>query len=149
MQLCCTRSPINRWLKRYAWAKREREVMKTKTQALQVRLTEEENAAFKKLAEAVGASRSSLARKWIREAINGSPDLLTDEANVLRIAISQLVGIANNLNQVTKAMHTGITHRTVDEAYLKSLKKYVSSVKAELATLVVHTKKRWVNSDAL
>ena len=120
--------------------------MSKKTQVLRVRLTEEEAHAFIKVAESLRETRSRLLRKMIREAINQSPDLLSDERSVLLIAIRQLVGIARNLNQVTAAMHSGAVHRTMDEQYLSSVISYVKEVKNAFEVHIRKTKNRWIKS---
>jgi len=118
--------------------------MPNKTTMLHVRLTEEEAEAFKRLAGSVGENRARLLRKMIRESVNGIPDLLHDEQSLLMVAIRQLVGIAHNLNQITAAMHSGKTHRSVDEGYLTEIKKYVSSTTSSLEDCVKKTRSRWV-----
>ena len=60
------------------------------------------------------------------------------------VGIRQLVGIANNLNQITRAIHSGHTHRTVDEHYLTELKRHVLEVQHALEVPVKKTKTRWV-----
>ena len=53
--------------------------MTNKTRVLHVRVTENENEAFKYFAEGLGETRARILRKMIRESINGVPDLLHDE----------------------------------------------------------------------
>jgi predicted DNA-binding protein len=118
--------------------------MNNKTEAIRVRLTEEEANAFKKYAEKHGLTRSKLMRKMIRESINETPDFISDEQSVMIFTIRQLVGISNNLNQITQAMHSGKVHRTIDEKYLSELKKCVTDVKTELESHIKKTKNRWV-----
>ncbi len=120
-----------------------------KLKLIQTRLTIDEDVAFNKLVERYGESRSRLIRKMIREAVNGEPDLLTDEQSLLKIAIRQLIGIANNLNQVTMAIHAGLTHRVVDEKYLSEVFKHVIQVKLELQNSIKKTKCRWVKNHAI
>jgi predicted DNA-binding protein len=118
--------------------------MQNKTEALRVRLTDEEASAFKKYAEKYGLTRSKLMRKMIRESINETPDFISNEQSVMIFTIRQLVGVSNNLNQITQAIHTGKAHRTIDEKYLLELKKCVMDVKIELESHIKKTKNRWV-----
>lgn len=111
-----------------------------KSEALKVRLTIEENSKFKKIADDIGVTRSRLLRKMIREVINKDIDLLTDEQTLLRIAIRQLVGIANNLNQITAVMHSGKSHRTIDDHYLNELKNHVILVRKSFESHVKQAK---------
>jgi predicted DNA-binding protein len=115
-----------------------------KSEALKVRLTIEENNTFKKIADDIGETRSRLLRKMVREVINNDIDLLTEEQSLLKIAIRQLVGIANNLNQIAAAMHSGKSHRTIDEHYLNELKNHITDVRKAFESHVKKTKTRWV-----
>lgn len=117
-----------------------------KTEAFHVRLTNEEAIAFKKVADNIGETRGRLLRKLVREAINNDIDLLTDEQSLLKIAIRQLLGIANNLNQITIAIHTGKIHRTIDENYLNEIRNHVLAVKSSFAAHIKKTKNRWVSN---
>jgi hypothetical protein len=94
--------------------------MTRKTESLRVRITPEENEAFKALALNMEESRSRIVRKMVREAITGNIDLLTDEQSLLKIAIRQLIGIANNLNQITATMHASMTAPATDIQYLEN-----------------------------
>ncbi len=118
--------------------------MTNKTRVLHVRVTENENEAFKYFAEGLGETRARILRKMIRESINGVPDLLHDERSLLMVAIRQLVGIANNLNQITAAMHSGKNYRSVDEHYITEIKKHIFDVKTALEDPIKKTKTRWV-----
>jgi hypothetical protein len=122
--------------------------MTNKTRVLHVRLTEHEYASYGKCIDEVGKTFSRFTRKLIRETINDGIDLLTDEQSLLKLAIRQLVGMANNLNQITAAIHSGVAHRTVDEAYLNELRQYVYAVKKELVAVIRKTTKRWVKDNA-
>jgi len=118
-----------------------------KTEILQVRLTPEEAKAFKDLTLALGLeNKSSLLRKLVREAINQDIDLLTDEQSLLMVAVRQLMGIANNFNQLVAAIHQGKTHRTVDEVYLNEVKGHVLTVKKAFESCLKKTKTRWVKA---
>jgi hypothetical protein len=119
-------------------------IMTRKTESLRVRITPEENEAFIALALNMEESRSRLVRKMVREAITGNIDLLTDEQSLLKIAIRQLIGIANNLNQITATMHANTTPPAIDMKYLEELKEYVYAVKSELVNYVKHTTQRWI-----
>jgi hypothetical protein len=122
--------------------------MSNKTESFRVRVTADENNAFKQLADKVGESRSRLARKFVREALNNEIDLLTDEQLLLKVVIRQLTGIANNLNQITKAMHTGIVPTTIDLNYLVEIRGIALAVRNELITIITKSKKRWMQNHA-
>ncbi len=110
-----------------------------------VRLTSLESNAFKKLSEDIGETRGRFLRKTIREVINNDDiDLLTDEKSLLILAIRQLAGISNNLNQIAAAMHSGRSHRTIDEHYLNELKNHITDVRKAFESHVKKTKTRWV-----
>jgi hypothetical protein len=118
--------------------------MTNKTHVLHIRLTVEEYAAYSKCVEEIGETLSRFTRKLIREAVNNELDLITAEQSVLKVAIRQLIGIANNLNQITTAIHSGTTHQSVDEKFIVELRKYVYEVKQELVAAIKKTTKRWV-----
>ena len=120
--------------------------MNSKTEMFHVRLTNLESNAFKKLSENIGETRGRFLRKLIREVINNDIDLLTDEQSLLKVAIRQLVGIANNLNQIAAAMHSGKSHRTIDEYYLNELKNHIIDVRKAFESHVKKTKTRWVKN---
>ncbi len=122
----------------------ESKEMMNKTESLYVRLTQEEGEAFKHFAEGLGETRARVLQKMIRESINGVPELLYDKQSSLMPAIRKLVGIADNLNQITAAMHSGKIHRTVDENYLAEVKRYVLDVRSALEDPIKKTKNRWV-----
>lgn len=118
-----------------------------KTEALRVRLTQEEAEAFKEFAASKGENRGRLLRKMIRESINGQPDFLTDEEAIVKIALRQLFGITHNLNQITKAIHEGKANIGLDTAILKTLGSSVMEVKNSIQDYVVKTKTRWVKDE--
>ncbi len=118
--------------------------MTQKTVMFHVRLTEAEKIGIQNVADKVGEKPSRLVRKWLREAINHEPDLLTDEASLLKIAIRQLIGTANNLNQIVAAINSGKAHRTIDQKYLDELIGSVNLVKESFKSHVLKTKNRWV-----
>src|SRR6185312_5970930 len=118
--------------------------MSLKTQALKVRITPEEGSAFKNLAESMGESRACLLRKMIREAINQSPDFLSNELILFKLAVRQLVGIAHNFNQLMRAIHSGCAPLSSDTVPIEEIRKQVLQVKKELETYVYQTKNRWV-----
>jgi hypothetical protein len=132
------------------WVKHKKEsYMVNKTQSLQIRLTADENAAFKKLANDIGVTRARLARKLFREAINNEIDLLIDEELLLKAAIRQLTGVANNLNQVTKALHAGLISSILDEKELLMIIRGTIAARNELISIIRQTIKREVNSHEL
>lgn len=118
--------------------------MNNKTEMFHVRLTSMESNAFKKVSQDIGETRSRFLRKMIREVINNDIDLLTDEQSLLKVAIRQMVGIANNLNQIAAAMHSGKSHRTIDELYFNELKNHITAVRKAFESHVKKSKARWV-----
>jgi hypothetical protein len=119
-----------------------------KTRVLHVKLTEDEYIAYSKFIGQIGETLSRFTRKLIREAINGEIDLLTDEQLLLKVGMRQLVGIANNLNQITKAMNTGIVPKVLDEKYLQKIQHCSLEVRKEFRDAILKTKQRWLNNYA-
>jgi hypothetical protein len=119
--------------------------MVNKTQSLQIRLTADENTAFKKLADDIGVTRARLARKLFREAINNDIDLLIDEELLLKAAIRQLTGMTNNLNQITKAVHAGLISNVTDEKELLKIIRSTVAARDDLIKIIRKTRAREVN----
>jgi hypothetical protein len=117
--------------------------MTNKTRVLHVKLTEDEYIDYSKFIDLKGETLSRFTRKLIREAINGEIDLLTDEQLLLKVGMRQLVGIANNLNQITKAMNTGIVPKVLDEKYLQKIQSCSLEVRNEFRDAILKTKHRW------
>ncbi len=74
---------------------------------LHVRLHDQETAALKQLAAALGQPPSRLLRRLIREAITGGPDYFKDELVDLRRMVRELSAIGRNLNQLARAANRG------------------------------------------
>jgi hypothetical protein len=84
------------------------------------------------------------ARKLFREAINNEIDLLIDEELLLKAAIRQLTGMANNLNQITKAVHAGLISNILDETELLKVIEGTIAARDDVIKIIRKTKKRWV-----
>jgi len=80
---------------------------KRKSEAQRVRLTVDENAALKKLAEEMGVKPSKLIRRLIREAVNQGPDFFDDGIKELRETNRQIAAIGRNLNRLVLMMNSG------------------------------------------
>lgn len=78
-----------------------------RSQAVRVRLREEERAAFQQFAAALGQTPSRIIRRLIREAITGGPDYFKDELGELRKMRRELTAIGRNLNQLARAANQG------------------------------------------
>jgi hypothetical protein len=119
-----------------------------KTRVLHVKLTEDEYIAYSKFIDLKGETLSRFTRKLIREAINGEIDLLTDEQLLLKVGMRQLVSIANNLNQISKAMNAGIVPKVLDAKYLLKIQHCSLEVRKEFRYAILKTKQRWLKSHA-
>jgi len=78
-----------------------------KSEAQRVRLTVDENAALKALAEEMGVKPSKLIRRLIREAVNQGPDFFDDGVKELRETNRQIAAIGRNLNRLVLMMNAG------------------------------------------
>jgi predicted DNA-binding protein len=78
-----------------------------KSEAQRVRLTVDENAGLKKLAEDMGVKPSKLIRRLIREAVNQGPDFFDDGVKELRETNRQIAAIGRNLNRLVLMMNSG------------------------------------------
>ncbi len=80
---------------------------KVRSQAVRVRLREEERAAFQQFAAQVGQTPSRIIRRLIREAITAGPDYFDDGLRELHRMRTELAAIGRNLNQLVRATHQG------------------------------------------
>lgn len=82
---------------------------KVRSQAVRVRLREEERAAFQQFAAQVGQTPSRIIRRLIREAITAGPDYFDDGLSELRQMRRALDRVGGNLNQLARAANAGAT----------------------------------------
>lgn len=81
---------------------------------------------------------SKLFIKLLHSASYKKPIILEEQLVDFRLAVRQLSGIARNLNQVIRKLHTddNLPQDFLNDRYLNSLKEYVVSVNNELKTLI-------------
>ena len=75
----------------------------SRSEALRVRVNEEERAGLMQLAASIEQKPSRVLRRLIREAVTGGPDFFDDGLNELRTAHRQLAAVGRNINQLAKA----------------------------------------------
>ena len=73
--------------------------------------------------------------KIIRETVNQSPDLLQDDLVLFRLAIRQLVGVAHNLNQLVKAIHSGFSPFSIETRTILETRDCALNVKKRIGIL--------------
>jgi len=76
---------------------------KRRTEALRVRVRDDEREALNRLAKALDRKPSELLRRLVREAVNGGPDYFDDGLDELRTAHRELAAVGRNINQLAKA----------------------------------------------
>ena len=74
-----------------------------RSEALRVRVNQEERAGLMRLAASIEQKPSRVLRRLIREAVTGGPDFFDDGLNELRMAHQQLAAVGRNINQLAKA----------------------------------------------
>jgi predicted transcriptional regulator len=112
---------------------------------LNVRLNDEENLRFQRLAEHLQTTRSRLLRKMIREAIGAPPDLLPQEWKLFEDLAYQLAAIGRNFNQLVRAINSGKVSVTADDqAAIEAVRAEVSRVDEAVVTIIDRSCNRWV-----
>jgi len=112
---------------------------------LNVRLNEEENLRFQRLAEQLQTTRSRLMRKMIREAIGAGPDLLHQELKLIEELAYQLAAIGRNLNQLVRAIHSGkVAVTAADQVAIEAVRAQVEQVDKEVILVIDRSCNRWV-----
>jgi hypothetical protein len=113
--------------------------------ALGVRLTVDEMAQLRALADAQGVPVSRLLRRAVREMVNGAPDPFDDGVLAMREAAKQLAAIGRNLNQLVASVNSGdYAYATDIIASVKDVRAAVEEVRGRYARLVEASRKRWV-----
>jgi len=78
-----------------------------KTEALRVRITDEERSGLQQLASSIDTTPSKVLRRLLREALNGAPEYFADGLEELRAAHRELAAVGRNLNQLARAANAG------------------------------------------
>ena len=116
-----------------------------KSEAQRVRLTVDENAALKKLAEDMGVKPSKLIRRLIREAVNQGPDFFDDGIKELRETNRQVAAIGRNLNRLVLMMNTDKPINDMDlKIEYESLSVLYENIRASYLELFRRSKNREV-----
>lgn len=114
-----------------------------KTEALRVRLSTDEKAAFTSLALSLDVSPSTLMRRMVREAVGAGPSLFDDGIVALVDAGNAVSAVGRNVNQITRAMNAGrvkIEPKEQDE--IRQLAAVLLALKREVRRLIAKSKNR-------
>ena len=76
---------------------------KRRSEALRVRVRDDEREALNRLAKSLDRKPSEILRRLVREAVTGGPDFFDDGLEELRTAHRQLAAVGRNINQLAKA----------------------------------------------
>lgn len=113
--------------------------------AVSVHLTGDERTALKAKLAPLGLGLSTALVKVARELIHAGPVLLDDDMSQVVQAIIQLQGIAGNLNQITRAVHTSKGNRIViDQEFLAAVQDSSRQVMDALRVVEHRQRERWV-----
>jgi hypothetical protein len=88
--------------------KRNTTAVETRVRVRHVRLTAGEDAALHEIARAQNITVSDLLRRFIHAAVGLGPLVDGDDRNLLRAVRAELNAIGVNLNQIARAMNTGL-----------------------------------------
>ena len=76
---------------------------KRRSEALRVRVRDDEREALNRLAKSLDRKPSEILRRLVREAVTGGPDFFDDGLEELRTAHRQLAAVGRNISQLAKA----------------------------------------------
>ena len=102
---------------------------KSKSEAVRVRLDEDEKEAFTRLADKLGVKPSILHRRLIKEAVDEGPEVFENELAALLDANVQLSAIGRNINQIARAINQGAI--VVEPIVASDLEGVLSAVDAQ------------------
>lgn len=116
-----------------------------KTSALVFRVTDEEKAALKSLAEAAGVSVSDLLRRMARESISHGPDFFIEDRNLIIGMTRMLSSLGRNINQIARKVNSGQCKMDpLSEKKLGEISAAVQATRLTLKKTVENAKKRRV-----
>lgn len=116
-----------------------------KTTPVRIRMTHDEVKAIEEVSvNLLGRINiSKVVRKATRDFLNFGPDLLDLQMAEFRLAVRQLSGISNNLNQVAKAINSDQNNLSrVRIEHLNSLRISVDTLNNKLIRIITHSKQR-------
>ena len=102
---------------------------KSKSEAVRVRLDEDEKNAFTRLADKLGVKPSILHRRLIKEAVDEGPEVFEKELAALLDTNVQLSAIGRNINQIARAINQGAI--VVEPIVASDLEGVLSAVDAQ------------------
>lgn len=116
-----------------------------KTSPVRIRMTHDEVKELEQISiELLGKkNKSRLVRKLVRDFIGFGPDLLDLQMVEFRLAVRQLSGVSNNINQIAKAVNANSNN--ISRLSLEQLKIFQLSVdhlNDKLLDIMSHTKAR-------
>jgi hypothetical protein len=111
-----------------------------------VRFSEAEFQDLMKLAEGLGATRSKLFRKLVREALGSGPELVGQHMKTIGEGIYQLGALGRNLNQQLRLVHSGqVIGQPIDVALVVQVKDQVVKLENKWLMVVKRSKDRGVS----
>lgn len=112
----------------------------SKDKYLLIRLTESDKQLARQTSlNVLGKENiSRLFLKMLNNTANNSPILSNEQLVDFRLAVSQLSGIARNLNQITRRINSVdiITQDTLSIKYLESVRNYIDEVNNQIKKIV-------------
>ena len=122
----------------------------TKSKVINFRITELENKMLLELIDSINSNnaedinRSRYLTMLVRNSIELTPSFLQPELKELKQTNIQLRSIGQNLNQITRAIHTGKAEAVneLTENFLKTMSAYIVQSRKEINLIVDHNQKR-------
>lgn len=116
-----------------------------KTTPVRIRMTHDEVKALEEISiELLGRkNKSRLVRKVVRDFIGFGPDLLDLQMAEFRQAVRQLSGMANNFNQVVRAINSNPQNLSrVTEERLENISNSINNLNSKLLNIINNTRSR-------
>lgn len=112
------------------------------SEALRVRLTEDEQRRLVDAADKNGVSQSRFVRRLVRESTGCGPDFFQAELRSIYNAVTQLRSIGLNLNQITRKVNAGEHSSDIDPNDLAELSEHIGQVAREITKLAKRSRTR-------
>jgi hypothetical protein len=116
-----------------------------RSRRVMVRFSETEFQDLMKLVEDLGATRSKLFRKLIREALGSELELVGHHMKTIGEGIYQLGALGRNLNQQLRLVHSGqVVGQPLDVVLLQQVKEELLNLEEEWLLVIQRSKDRGV-----
>lgn len=116
-----------------------------KTTTLMFRVTDEEKAALKSLADSCGVSVSVLLRRMARASVSHGPEFFAEDQERIVFLTRLIRSLGNNINQIARKVNSGQCKTDpLSVKRIEELNKTIELTRLSLFKIVENAKKRRV-----